>query len=165
MLVIDGGRRICVRPVPELPTLLQFKLLCRHILCHSSEEGVNQRVRVSLSTLTGVATVLEAGSYEHLPDSGVSPVVSIWLGPNLDVKVVVVAFEHSRDCPVLVPVKANHVLSHLLESLVEGSFIVLSLTLSIGDHASTIAAEDEHTTVVHSIQLGHIGHTVRVHED
>lgn len=157
--------RVRVGPTPELPAFFKFELLRRHVPRHCREVGVDQRVWVPLSTLASVATVLEASSYEHFPDSWVSPVVGVGLRPNLNVEIVVMAFQHRGHGPVLVPVQTHHVLSHLLECLIEGTLIVFTLALSVRDLASAVAAEDKDTPVVDSVELGDVRHTVRVHEN
>ena len=109
--------------------------------------------------------MIESGGLEHLPDSRVAPVVWHGLGPDIDVEIIVSSFQVGWHSPVGVPIKADHVLLQFLEGLVKGSFVILALALAKTDLAPAVSDEDEDTSVIDSIQTGHIGDTVRVHEN
>ena len=149
----------------ELATFFQLQLLQGHILGHSREVGVNEGVRVSLATLALVATVVEPSGHEHFPNLRVSPVVGLSLRPDVNVEVIVVTLEVCGHRVSRVPVKANHIILQLFEGLVEGGLVLLALTLSIADLATTIANENQDTPLVNAIETCNIGHTVRVEEE
>ena len=156
---------VTVGGVEQLAAFLDFELLSGHVCRHRCEVGVDQRIRVSLTTLASEATVIEACSHEHLPDCGVTPIVGCRLRPNADVEVVMTALQVSWRSVVLVPVEADHVLLQLLECLIESLLVVLALAFTVGDETTSISDEKENTTMVNTVQTRHVSHTVRVHEN
>jgi len=102
---------------------------------------------------------------QHLPNGRVTPVVGGVLRPDFDSEVVVGALEDLGLGLVDVVVEADEVSPHVLERVVKSLFVVFSLALAVAEDAISIPAEDEHTPLVHSVQGGHVGHTVRVNED
>lgn len=65
----------------------------------------------------------------------------------------------------MLDVDAHQVPPGIAEGMVECLFILNALALSIGDHSVSIADKDKHSAVVDSVQRGHIGHRVRLHEE
>ena len=106
----------------------------------------------------------KTGSLEHFPDGGVAPVVRTCLRPDAEVEIVMAALQMTRRRPVLVPVKAYHILPKLLESLVEGLLVVFTFTLAIADQSASIADENEHTPLVNTIKRRHICDRITVKE-
>jgi len=137
--------------VVQFAALLELELLSGHVLGHSREEGVDKRVRITFTTLTGEATMIEATGDEHLPDSRVTPVVGNTLGPDADIEIVVAPLQGRWNSPVFVPVQAHHVLLKLLEGLVKSLLVVLAFTLAEGDETAFIPNENENTPMVHTV--------------
>ena len=88
----------------KLSSFFELKLLGRHVACDCRKVGINQRIRISLTTFAGVTTVVEARSEEHLPDLWVSPVVWLRLWPDLDPEIIVTSFKESGHRVVAVPI-------------------------------------------------------------
>jgi tRNA G46 methylase TrmB len=61
---------------------------------------------------------------------GVSPEVRLGLGVDPNLEIVVAALKHFRATHILISVDADQVLTQFLESLIEGIFVVFSLTLA-----------------------------------
>ena len=104
--------------------------------------------------------MIESRGLQHLPDSRIAPVVRNHLRPDLDLEVIVATSERSRDSEVFVPVQQYHVLLQLLEGLIEGCFIVFTLTFTKADCATAVSNEDKYTAMVHSIQSCHVTDTI-----
>ena len=59
----------------------------------------------------------------------------------------------------------DQVLTKLLEGVVKRLLVVGTLTLAEAAEAGTVADEDEHTSVVDSVERCNVGHRVGVDED
>ena len=104
--------------------------------------------------------MIETGKLEHLPYRRVTPVIWLALRPNADVEVVVATFENAGHRPLAIPIEANHVLSQILEGLIESFLVVFGLALAVADDPSAIADEEKDASVIDSIKSGHISHTI-----
>jgi hypothetical protein len=93
---------------------------------------------------------------KHFPDSWIAPEIRGLLWPDLDPEIVVAALERVGGCENLLEVKADHVLSGLLERIIECSFVFASLSLSIGDQSIAVTNEYQYSSLVYSIQRGDI---------
>ena len=115
-----------------------FKLKVSHCLipCNCCEECIDKCVRVPLAALACESTVIETGKLEHLPYSRVTPVIWFALRPNANVEVVVATFENAGHRPLTIPIEANHVLSQILEGLIESFLVVFGLTFAEADQPS-----------------------------
>ena len=111
------------------------------------------------------AAMEEARVFQHLPNGRVTPIVRNLLRVDLNLEVVVTTSEHAGTREHLVDVEAEHVSAGVLERILESLLVFFGLTLAVGDHASTVANEDEHTALVRSIERGDIRDRVRVEED
>ena len=146
--------------MPELATLFELELLRGHVLGNRGKECVDERVWLPLTAVASIAAVLEACGLKHLPDHWVTPIVWYFLRPNAYLEVIVSTFKHGWHSPPPVPVQAYHVLLELPESIIEGHFVVSSLTFAVTDYSFPIADEYEDAPLVDSIQPGYIRHTV-----
>ena len=140
-------------------------LLRRSVSLNSVEVAVDEGVRVALSANARETAVEEASVLQHLPKGGIAPVVGHLLREDLDPKVIVTAFEHLWTRENLIDVNAHHVLPRLFEGIFKGLLILVRLSFSVSDKAVAISNEDEHTTLVNTVQRCDIRDGVRVHED
>ena len=97
---------------------------------------------------------------EHFPDGRITPVVCNLLWEDLDLEVIVAAFQHSRTCMDVFNINTMHVLSSILESILKCLLVLLGFAFAVGDETLTISYEDEDTSFVHSIERGDIGYGV-----
>ena len=161
-VVVRCGGRVTVRGLVKLDTRHLSDLHRRGVRRDSREEGVNHTVRLSLTTLAGKATVHKAGVEKHFPYSRVAPEVRLLggLGQDLEMEVIVRSLELPGHRHGEVVTQTHQILSHLLESLVEGRLVVLTLSLAEGDEAVSVADENQHSSVIDSVQRGNFGDTV-----
>ena len=117
----------------ELLALLKLKVSHCLIPCNCCEECIDKCVRVPLAALACESTVIETGKLEHLPYSRVTPVIWLALRPNANVEVVVATFENAGHRPLTIPIEANHVLSQILEGLIESFLVVFGLAFAEAD--------------------------------
>ena len=104
--------------------------------------------------------MIESRVQKHLPNVWIAPIVGHHLRVNLDPKIVVSSVHQARACVAHIMRNCDHVLAQFLESLIEGVFVVFTFALTVGDEAHAVADEHKDTTVVYTIQGGHVGHTV-----
>ena len=69
-----------------------------------------------------------------------------------------------RDCPVYIPVNANHVLLEFFVCLVKCLLIVFTFAFSIANQAFAVSNKYQNTTLIDSIELCDICDWVRVHK-
>lgn len=119
--------------------------------------GVDLGVGVSLSALDCEATVVEASGQQHLVHLGVAPIVRSRLRVELNSVVVVSALQDQRRSKDLAHGEKDEVLSEHLVGAFEGSLVVEALAHSIRDQALSVADEQQHTSVLRSVESGDVG--------
>lgn len=141
----------------QLGTTHSGDLLRSTVPLNCVEVAVNEGVRIALPANTCEATMEEASVLQHLPDSGIAPVVGHLLWEDLDLKVIMATFEYLWTRENFIDVDAHHVLSRLFKGIVECLFILLCLSFAIGHETITVSNEDEDTALVHTIQGSDVG--------
>ena len=102
---------------------------------------------------------------KHFPNDWVSPIVSSRLWKDLDEEIVVSSLEYGWRRVLYVPCEAHQILAHTLVSVIESALVVFTLAFAKGYEAPSVPAPYQHTSVIDSVQSGHIGDTVRVDKD
>ena len=165
MIIIGVRGRIGVADPENFLSLFSRHLLLRRIHRQRLEIRIDKRVRVPLPAFARESAVEDARVKQHLPNVRIPPIVRSHLRVQLNPKIVMSSIQHPRHRVLTVPTQTNHVLSQLLERLIESVFVVVRLTIAVGDHTLQFAYEKQNTTLVDSVETCHIGNGVGVHEN
>ena len=114
----------------------------RPVFNYSIEKSIHQRVWISFPTDTSKSTMKESCVLKHLPNSWVSPIIWNILRKYFYLEIIVPSLEKSWTCINFFNIETNKVLSSLFKSIVEGLFVLFSLSFTIRNETITISHKD-----------------------
>jgi len=156
MHVVKVSGRVAIRDLSYFLSADLCKLVQGPILGYGLKEGVDHRVRVSLSALNPETTVEEPGVHEHLPDNRVAPIVWLHLRIDRQSEIVVPRFQHLRHCHHLIQRDAYQILPELFKSDFEGCLVILALAHSVTNNSVAVSDKKQDSASIYSVQSSHI---------